>query len=851
MLPSAFTDDPERLARFEREAKLLASLNHPNIAGIHGLEESEGVRALALELVEGITLADRIAQGPIPVDEALSIARQIAEALEAAHSRGIIHRDLKPANIKLREDGTVKVLDFGLAKALSGDGSIGPLEDSPTITAAATVKGVLLGTAAYMSPEQARGKRLDKRTDIWAFGAVLYEMLTGERAFSGDDVTSVLAAVIQSEPDWGELPDALSPTMATYLRRALYKDPGQRVHDIADVRLAMEGAFDSAVSLGDDRPSASKQVLLWQRPVAFAGMALVAAIITWSTTLSLARPDSGMVTRFPIVLGDDHVFTGSGRPTIAITPQGDRVVFTGNDDLWTRTMDQAEPVVVPGTEGTNARIPFFSPDGESLAFYGRLDGDQQRQFLRLPAGGGVPIVIGPAENPGSASWAADGTIFFSELGGIWRVPATGGTPRLIIPVEEGAEAHGPQLLPDGDLLLFTFRPSDVASWNDAQVVVESLSSGDRTVLVNGGRAARYLSTGHLVYVVDGSIRAQALDLRRLDLGGVPVAMVEDVETTQGAQRIDGAQFAVSTTGTLVYVPDNRDERLVWVDHRGNEEFLDVPGGRYYSPRVSSDGTFVAVEVAGAHTNGIWVGDLARGTLSRLTSETMAYGKPLWTPDGQQVVFRRGGTQLFYRRSADGTGEAETLPLTDQPVGWTPNGAFLFETASPDGLRGIGVLPPEGEPRLLFETQTRELVPALSPDGQWLAYVSEETGRPEVYIQRFPDLGERWAVSTNGGLDPAWSPDGKSLYYLATGGGEAPEEMVVVRIDSGPSLSVGVPEVLFKHTYLRRQLVGRQYDVAPDGDRFLMVSRPADGSGRPQVNVVLNWFQDLTERVPVP
>ena len=850
VLPEAFSSDPDRLARFEREAKVLASLNHPNIGSIYGLEEAEGTKALVLELVEGPTLADRIAKGPIPIDEALPIAKQIAEALEAAHEAGVIHRDLKPANIKVREDGTVKVLDFGLAKALDPNPTGDPSE-APTLTAAATQMGVIMGTAAYMSPEQARGKPVDRRADIWAFGAVLFEMLTGQRVFKGRDVSETLGAVLQLAPDWNALPEDTPARVSTLLRRCLEKEPKQRVHDVADVRIAMEGGFETTVSLSSEPAARRLHLRLWQRPVAVVSIAVAAAIVAGIAVWSQMRPVPTLVTRFPILLGDDHTFTGVARPIIAITPQGDRVVFTGNESLWTRAMDQSESVIVPGTERTNARVPFFSPDGQSIGFYGLPnDRESQRQLVRLPVSGGVPIALAAAENPWGASWAADDTIFYGQRDGIWRVPATGGEPRLVIPVEDGAQAHGPQLLPDGDSVLFTLRPSDALSWDAAQIVVQSLSSTDRTVLIDGGRGARYLPTGHVVYVLDGTIRAQAFDPSRLAMLGGPVALVEGIRTaTSGA----AAQFSVSDSGSLVYVPDDLDRPLVWVDHDGNEEFLDVQAAKYWSPRVSpKNGTDVAVQISG---RGVWIADSIRGTLSRLTDETTDRA-PIWTRDGEQLVYTsdRDGNSGLVRTSAEQTGEVERLASVfdgvPQAQGWSPDGSALLVEVNQD----IGILPLQGdgawEP--LLATQARETEPSLSPDGKWLAYMSDVTGRVEVYLRRFPDLGERQTVSTNGGLHPMWSPNGRALYYLSTNdeSGVA-EEMMGVSIDPGPPLSVGTPEVLFRYTYFQLRFTRRQYDLAPDGERFLMVSRPGDASRGRQINVVLNWFTELTERVPVP
>ena len=861
VLPQAFTDDPERLARFEREATVLASLNHPNIGHIYGLEEAEGQKALVLELVEGPTLADRIKQGPIPVDEALPIARQIAEALEAAHEQGIIHRDLKPANIKVKDDGTVKVLDFGLAKAFQPDPSDPSASMSPTIslTAAATEMGMVIGTAAYMAPEQASGKVVDKRADVWAFGVVLYEMLTGTRPFVGDDVSQTLAHVIAIDPDWSTLPKGLPPVLGTFLRGCLEKNPKQRVHDVADVRLAMQGAFETGVSAPSDTIVA-QTLAIWQRPAPAAIAALTLLAVGGFGVWSLTRPtiEPERVVRLPLPLSDGQTFSGTGRHIVAISPTHDYVAFIANEGLWLRPMDQMEATLLSGGEG--AREPFFSADGQWLGFW--ADG----QLKRVSISGGAPVTLGAAGNPYGARWGADDTILFGQSDGIWRVPGTGGTPELIISVEDGEAVLGPQMLPGGDLVLFTLRASGTSSWDASQIVIQSLASSERTVLIEGGRDARYVPTGHLVYALEGTLLAQAFDLDQRAMRGGPVALVEGVRATTAT---GAAQFSVSGDGSLVYVSGGGaggELRLVWVDREGQEEFLDVPAAAYVRPRVSPEGTRVVAQIDEGGTSSIWIADATRGTLSRVTAEAANDFSPVWTPDGRQVVFTsdRDGGLGFFRKSADGTGDVERLATIDgatrlRAYGWSPDGnSLVFDAIQSDSV-GIGVLSVEGERSWepLLESEANEVVPAISPDGQWLAYMSDETGRLEVYVQRFPDLGERQQISTEGGMNPIWSPDGQALYYLGTRGGGAPDEMAVVTIDPGPPLSVGNPEVLFEHApYIRSQRSGRMYDLTPDSQRFLMVAQP--GTARetgatitPQINVVLNWSQELLERVPVP
>ena len=723
VLPEAFTADPDRLARFEREAKVLASLNHPNIGSIYGLEEAEGVRALVLELIEGPTLADRIAQGPIPLDEALPIATQIAEALEAAHEQGVIHRDLKPANVKVKDDGTVKVLDFGLAKAFQPEASDPNLSASPTIslTAAATQMGMVIGTAAYMAPEQAKGKVVDKRADVWAFGAVLFEMLTGQKPFVGDDVSDTLAAVLRAEVDLDALPDGTPATLCRVIGACLRRDPKQRVHDVADVRLAMEGTFETTVSAPSE-PIAVAQLQVWQRPIPVALALLAALAVGGLSVWALTRPAPDRVVRLTLPLAGDLIFSGRSRRIVAVAPTGDRVAYTADGGLWLRRLDQMDATLVSGSE--EARGPFFSPDGQWLGFWA-LD-----QLKRVSVSGGAPVTLGAAQNAFGASWGADDTILFGQFDGIWRVPGTGGTPERVISIEDGEAVHGPQLLPGGDVVLFTLRPAGTVSWDASQIVVQSLAGGERTVLIDGGQDARYLSTGHLVYGLAGALLAQVFDLDQRMMRGGPVALVEGVLS---ATRVTGAMmFSVSGDGTLVYVPgravDESERRLVWVDRQGQEEFLNVEAAEYLEPRLSPNGTRVAAEIVGADgTGAIWVADATRGTLGRVTAG--AGSSPVWRADGQQVVFasQGDGEPGFFRQSADGTGAVERLVTTEatgspRAGNWSPDGSRLVFTLGAGAGVGadldIGVATMEGERSWtpLLATDASEIDPVISPMG---------------------------------------------------------------------------------------------------------------------------------------
>ena len=608
VLPSHVAADPERLARFQREAEVLASLNHPNIAAIYGLEEADSTKALVMELVEGPTLADRIAQGAIPVDEALPIAKQIAEALEAAHEQGIIHRDLKPGNVKLRPDGVVKVLDFGLAKALEPTGAMSPgMSQAPTITTPAmTQAGMILGTAAYMSPEQAKGRTVDKRSDVWAFGAVLYEMLAGQRAFAGGDVSEVLASVLAREPDWTLLPGGMSPVLGTYIRRCLHKDPKQRVHDIADVRLALDGAFETGVSQAAE-PVAVVQPAAWRRALPLAIASLVTAVVVglaaWSLWPSL---EPRFVTRFEYVLPDSQTFRDTtGRAVIAISHDGRHVAYTlVAGGLNVRTMGELEARLIPGTNGVLGR-PFFSPDGESLGYWDV----NTSELKRIAVEGGAPRVICVVgANPFGASWGWDDTVLFGQPQGIMRVSANGGTPELVIPIQQGEQVWSPQLLPDGESVLFNARQAGTP-WEQSQAVVQSLRTGERTVLRQGGSDARYVPTGHLVFAQGDALYAMVFDADRLEVRGAPVPLVQGVR--REAIDTPTAQYAVSDAGTLVYVPGSgsNPRTLALVERTGTVHPLDLPPGPYVHPRLSPDGGQLTV---GTDDGEVWMYDLGTG-----------------------------------------------------------------------------------------------------------------------------------------------------------------------------------------------------------------------------------------------
>ncbi|TDI47528.1 MAG: serine/threonine-protein kinase, partial [Acidobacteria bacterium] len=787
VLPEAFANDAERMARFEREAQLLASLNHPNIAAIYGLEQSDNLFFLVLELVPGETLAERLQRGPLPVSEALELARQISDAVAAAHDNGVIHRDLKPANIKITPDGQIKVLDFGLARFAEAepDATGEGVSDSPTLSAHATRVGVILGTAAYMSPEQARGRTVDKRTDIFSFGAVLYEMLTGRQLFKGEDVADTMASVMRSEPDFHALPTELHPRVLELLSRCLEKDPKKRRRDIGDLRADLERPLEPLPMETHERRRPA-----WLAVVGVALLMGVTAMVTWN--LKPERPRR--IQRFEIALPEGDIFgQAARRHIVALSPQGTHLVYAANEQLHLRTLDQAEVVPIRGTEG--AREPFFSPDGQWIGFW--ADG----YLKKVALSGGAVMTLCEAANPYGASWMADDTIVFGQgPGGIWEVAANGGEPRVLVAGGEG-RAHGPQKLPDGKSLLFTFTESKF-DWDEANIVVANLDTGERKTLIRVGRDARYLPTGHLVYAVESTLFAVPFDVGKLELMGDPAPVLEGVLRSVGGSNGGGAsQFSFSQDGSLAFVRGSVgvERSLLWVERDGQWSAITERKGTFSHPRLSPNGKRLAITILKDGINDVWILDIERDTLTQLTTGGVTGGAS-WSPDAEWLAAGMGlSNASIFRIRSDFSGLAElVLERRGARVSpyWMPDAAGLIFQENVGSNAEIWVLPLEGdgEPHPLLQSESGFAQPSLSPDGRWIAYHSDVSGRTQKsFVQPFPGLGGREQISIDGGRSPLWSPAGREIFYT----GDESRSMMAVAIRTEPELEVGQPQRLFE------------------------------------------------------
>jgi Tol biopolymer transport system component len=845
ILPRLFATDPDRRIRFEREARLLASLNHPHIGAIYGFEVMDGTPALVLELVDGDTLAERIARARIPIDEALHIAHQIADALEAAHENGIIHRDLKPANIKITAAGVVKVLDFGLAKAVVGETTSGDLSQSPTLTVNGTRDGVILGTAAYMSPEQARGKPVDKRSDVWAFGCVLYEMLTGRAPFTGDTISDTIAAILGREPEWSAL--KTSASLRRVLERCLEKDPRRRFHDIADVRIEIEDVMSGAAGTPADGTtvSARRQAvpLVWSI-AAVVGLVTVGAL-TWSLQKAgPAKTAPPRVTRLTIPSWGRTALGIADDRSLAMTPDGTRVVYVGiNNQLLVRPLDRLDATAIY-TGAAPLNWVFVSPDGRWVGFA------EGRALKKVAITGGPAETIVQTDLSIGATWAPDNTIIFAtsdSAAGLRRVSANGGKVETLTQPDARGELNyrWPEMLPDGRAVLFTITAATGGRAAD-QVAILDLGTRAVSVLVRGGSHAHYVPSGHLAYTAEGTLRAVPFDLARLEAGTMAVTVLPRLVTTQQG----AGDFDVAADGTLAYVDapgaaSSAARTLVWVDRQGGEEPLGTTPRPYFHPRVSPDGTRVAVAIEDQEYD-IWVWDLTRRTLDRLTFDPAREFAPVWTDPRHLVYFsgREGGG--LFRQAVDAP-RAERLSAGAPPSGVTPDAREVLFNAV--GNRDIMMVSLDGTRRVLplLENPKVERNGVVSPNGRWLAYEElDPEGQFEVYVRPFPNVSAgQWKISTAGGTRPVWARSGQELFYVAPDGG-----LMAVRPEPrGPNWSSGSPAKVIEGPYMTRSLRDKPtYDVSTDGKRFLMVKQPPNQAA-PQIVVVQNWTEELKRLAP--
>jgi serine/threonine-protein kinase len=840
VLPQHIADIAERKQRFEREAQAIAALNHPHICVIYDVGQDNDVDFIVMEYLEGETLADRIAKRPIPFDQLLTYATQIADALDKAHRQGITHRDLKPGNVMITRSG-VKLLDFGLAKLQQPAAAPNIFSALPTAVSDGpplTADGMVLGTPQYMAPEQVEGKEADARTDIFAFGAVVYEMATGKRPFEGHSQASVIAAILERDPPpIASLQPMTPPALDRIVKKCLAKDPEKRwqaASDLCDALswIAEEGVSRIATSLAS--PHEGMALRVGRRWILVSALACVlvvaiAGVAVWLFKPALPKP----VTRFAVSLPPGQNLDRA-RPAIAISPDGTRLAYAASQ-LYVRAMDGLEARGIPGTEG--ARNPFFSPDSQWLGF------SAGGKLKKVAVTGGAPINLSDVVTNGifGASWGREGMIAFSPTptGAIQQVSDAGNNPQQLTRLEKSEFSHRfPELLPGGAGLLFAIVGAGGAS---AKVAVQSLKAGDHQIVVQAGIQPRYTPSGHILYWQGGNLMAAPFDLRRLAVVGAAVPVIEGVLPWQ---------YSFSSTGSLVYVPgvSQTQLRLVWVDRKGAEQPLPAPPHNYVMPRLSPDGRRVAAAVEEADSQ-IWLYDLARVTLTRLTLEGSGNVDPLWTPDGTRITFKGAGNRLFWQ-PADGNGPAEALtsgPLSpnDIPVSWSPDGQVLAFMEQGAGPRSMWTLPlRDRKPQLFDRSPLDEVAPQFSPDGHWIVYDSVESGRDEIYVRPYPGPGRKWQISTEGGTEPVWNPKGRELFYRNR------DKMMAVEVTTQPSFAAGKPRVLFEGAYVLSPRTLADYDVSSDGQRFLMLKGSEQTSALTQINVVLNWTEELKQRVPV-
>ena len=866
-LPDAMAADPERVARFQREAQVLASVNHPNIGGIHGLQEADGHKYLVLEFIDGVTLGDHIqrvgAGKGLPLADAVPIAREIIDALEAAHEKGIVHRDLKPANIMMTAEGHVKVLDFGLARVVESDSGTSTA-NSPTFTMAATQAGMILGTAAYMSPEQAKGKVADRRSDVWAFGCVFYEMLTGKRLFDAEDVSETLAAVLRADPDWAALPASLPSGVRTVVQRCLERDRKRRIPDMSVVGYLLAEAMTAPAAVLAS-PRAGRARLTWLG-VAFAGGILLTVVGAWALKAMAPAPEPPPAVRFGISppVAQRLAPTTSDRQ-VAISPDGRSIVYVSGvtattGQLMLRRIDQLDAAPIAGVIG--ARYPFFSPDGKWIGYFGATD------IRKVATAGGPFMSLAQIDgSPRGATWLDNDTIIFATAQpstGLQSVPADGGTPQnLTTPaLAQGEGDHlYPSALPDSRAVLFTVVPQ-TAQPGSAQVAVFDLKSGEQKILIRGGSAAEYVAPGYLLYAATDVVRAAPFDAARREVLGDSVSVLDDTGVVQSLVP----QFAVSRSGVVAYVPaamlagivgGESNRTLVWMNRQGREEPIAAPPRAYFALRLSPDGTRLALDIRDQE-NDIWVWDLSRHTLTRLTFDPFVDLFPVWTPDSRRVAFGslRAGAANVYLQSADGTGSSERLteaPYQQYASAMVPDGSGLLILELKSGQNtdvGLVALKDKGTVTPVLDSAATERVPEISPDGRFIAYESDESSRFEIYVRPFPNVNDgKWQISTAGGTKPAWSPTSLELFYI-----DANRRLTAVPVQLTPTFTAGNPLPLFEVPNVTQLASARFFDVTRDGQRFVMIKDlpPPPGAASapagPTFIVIFNWLAELKAAV---
>jgi Tol biopolymer transport system component/predicted Ser/Thr protein kinase len=856
VLPAHLADRADLRERFDREAKTIASLNHPHICTLYDTGHQDGIDYLVMEYLEGETLAQRLQKGALPIQQVLQYAIEISDALDKAHRKGVTHRDLKPGNIMLTKSGT-KLLDFGLAKLKQEAAPANvPLSELPTANDPLTAQGSIVGTLQYMAPEQLEGKEVDARTDIFAFGESVYEMATGKRAFEGQSQASLIAAILEREPPaMSSLQPMTPPALDRVVKKCLAKEPDDRWHGAKDLcdELKWIAEGGSQVTLA---PAAAEKGIrvLGRRPLMFGlGALLLGAVITSLAVWNLKpSPSPQPVIRTAINLPSGQQLAGlDSGPAVALSPDGTHLAYVARQgdtqQLYLRAMDSLEARPIPGTEG--GVNPFFSPDGQWLGFFAGI------KLKKVLVSGGAAVTVGDAGVLSSgASWGSQGVIIFAPTlaGVLQQVSDAGGTPQPLTRRGKGEVSHRwPEFLPGGKAVLFASGTTN-NNWTNAQVAVQSVVTGERRNLVQGGMNPRYALSGHLVYAQGGSLMAVPFDPQRLEVTGAAVPAVEGVLQSPGT---GASQYSFSNTGSLVYVSggvQSAQSKLVWVSRNGAEQAVAAPARGYQFPRLSPDGRRVAAGIVDLESQ-VRLYDLARETLTRFTFEGSVNQASVWTPDGKRIAFqsnKEGSNNIFWQL-ADGSGGLERLTTSEypnSPRSFSPDGQLLaFIEINPTTGYDIWVLrlkDHKAEPFL--RTPFNESVPSFSPDGRWLAYMSDESGHFEVYVQPYPGPGGKWQISTDGGTEPVWNPNGRELFYRSGDN----NKMMAVDIATQPGFAAGKPRLLYEGPYLPTPATFPNYDVSLDGQRFLMLKPAEQTQAAPtQINVVLNWFEELKQKVP--